>query len=213
MTGQAAASRRAAWATQDPLLLRYYDTEWGEPVTDERGVFERLSLEAFQAGLSWLTILRKREELRAAFAEFVPERVARFTDEDVTRLLANSRIIRNNLKIRATIKNAQATLRLQEREDSSLARLVWSYMPQQAPTPDTDSQVPSTSRESHELAKKLRGLGFTFVGPTTVFALMAAIGVTDAHLVGSPRRGCSGLWNIDGSRTSLPAPFAETAAG
>ncbi|MCW2288103.1 DNA-3-methyladenine glycosylase I [Leucobacter luti] len=210
MSVHAATPRRASWATQDPLLLEYYDTEWGEPVTDDRGVYERLSLEAFQTGLSWLTVLRKREAFREAFAGFDPERVARFTESDVARLLSDQRIIRNRLKIRATITNAQATIRMSEREGPSLARLVWSYMPVHSPAPVTDAQVPSTSRESRELATELRGLGFSFVGPTTVFALMAAIGVTDTHLVRSPRRGCSGLWNIDGTRSNVPAPFGST---
>lgn len=202
---------RAAWAAQDPLLTEYYDTEWGEPVTDDAGVFERLSLEAFQAGLSWLTILRKREAFREAFAGFDPVRVAAFDAADVERLLANPGIVRNARKVDATIANARATLRLAAADGPGLAELVWSYMPAASPTPQTDAEVPATSAESHALAKELKRRGFSFVGPTTVYALMTAIGIADAHLVGSHRRGCSGLWNRDGTRTKTPAPFLALA--
>ncbi|MBK0420049.1 DNA-3-methyladenine glycosylase I [Leucobacter sp. CSA1] len=190
---------RAAWATSDPLLTEYYDTEWGVPVRAEAGVFERLSLEAFQAGLSWLTVLRKRESFRAAFDGFDPEAVAAYGEPDVRRLLSDAGIIRNRRKIDATIANARATLRLRE-EGIGLSGLVWSYMPERSPAPLRDEEVPSTSAESVALAKDLKRRGFAFVGPTTVYALMTAIGIVDAHLVGSHRRGCSGLWNEDGSR-------------
>lgn len=189
---------RPAWAATDDLLRSYYDTEWGMPVTDERGVFERLSLEAFQSGLSWATILRKRPAFRAAFADFDPETVARFGDGDVTRLLGDAGIIRNRAKIEATIANAGATLRL--RDEGGLADLVWSYRPERTPVPTTPEEVPTSSAESVALAKELRRRGFRFVGPTTMFALMEAIGLVDTHLVGSHRRGCSGLWKADGSR-------------
>ncbi|WP_277050453.1 DNA-3-methyladenine glycosylase I [Ruania albidiflava] len=189
---------RPAWAATDELLRNYYDTEWGLPVTDERGVFERLSLEAFQSGLSWATILRKRPGFRAAFADFDPDTVAGFDEEDVTRLLADSGIIRNRAKIEATIANAGATVQL--RDDGGLADLVWSYRPERTPVPATPAEVPTTSAESAALAKELRRRGYHFVGPTTMFALMEAIGLVDTHLVGSHRRGCSGLWRADGSR-------------
>lgn len=189
---------RPAWAATDDLLRSYYDTEWGMPVTDERGVFERLSLEAFQSGLSWATILRKRPAFRAAFADFDPETVAAFDDGDVTRLLGDAGIIRNRAKIEATIANAGATLRL--RDEGGLADLVWSYRPERTPVPTTPEEVPTSSAESVALAKELRRRGFRFVGPTTMFALMEAIGLVDTHLVGSHRRGCSGLWLADGSR-------------
>lgn len=190
---------RASWATGDPLLLQYYDTEWGMPVTDEEGVFERLSLEAFQSGLSWLVVLRKREAFREAFEGFDPERVAVFGDRDVERLLADPGIIRNRRKIEATVANARATLLLRE-QGRDLAELVWSFMPERSPAPHTEAEVPSTSPESVALAKELKSRGFSFVGPTTVYALMTAIGIVDAHIVTSHRRGCSGLWNPDGSR-------------
>ncbi|WP_210418140.1 DNA-3-methyladenine glycosylase I [Ruania zhangjianzhongii] len=189
---------RPSWAATDDLLREYYDTEWGLPVTDERGVFERLSLEAFQSGLSWATILRKRPAFRAAFAEFDPDQVAAFGEADIDRLLADAGIVRNRAKVLATIANAQATLAL--RDDGGLAELVWSFQPERTPVPATPAEVPTTSAESVALAKELRRRGFRFVGPTTMFALMEAIGLMDTHLVGSHRRGCSGLWAADGTR-------------
>lgn len=183
---------RPAWASVDPLLREYYDTEWGMPVRDERGVFERLTLEAFQSGLSWVTILRKRPAFRTAFDGFDPEVVASYGDADVDRLLADPGIVRNRAKILATITNARATLEL--RPDGGLAELVWSFQPPSTPAPNTPAEVPSRSTESHALAKALRGRGFAFVGPTTMYALMEAIGVIDTHLVGSHRRGTSGVW-------------------
>lgn len=192
---------RASWALTDPLLTEYYDSEWGMPIRDEAGVFERLSLEAFQSGLSWLTILRKREAFRAAFQGFDPDTVAAFSEKDVERLLADEQIVRNRAKILATIANAQATLRLREEAASpGLVELVWSYMPLRSPAPVSDAEVPATSPESVALAKDLRQRGFRFVGPTTMYALMCAIGIVDCHLVTSHRRGCSGLWNADGWR-------------
>lgn len=191
---------RAAWATSDPLLLEYYDTEWGLPVWDEAGLFERISLEAFQSGLSWLTILRKREAFREAFAGFQPDAVAGFGDAEVAELLQNAEIIRNRSKILATIGNARATVRL--REQGGLAQLIWSYIPEVSPVPLSDAEVPSESPESAALAKRLKQEGFKYVGPTTAYALMGAIGMVDLHVRESHRRGCSGLWNIDGSRLS-----------
>lgn len=189
---------RPVWAATDDLLRDYYDLEWGLPVRDERGVFERLSLEAFQSGLSWATILRKRPAFRAAFADFDPEAVAAFGEADIDRLLADAGIVRNRAKVLATIANAQATLTL--RADGGLAKLVWSFQPERTPVPATPAEVPTTSPESVALAKELRRRGFRFVGPTTMFALMEAIGLVDTHLVGSHRRGCSGLWEADGTR-------------
>lgn len=185
---------RPAWAATDPLLQSYYDNEWGLPVRDERGVFERLSLEAFQSGLSWVTILRKRAAFRDAFDGFDPELVARYGDRDVDRLLADPRIVRNRAKISATIDNAAATLRLRDR--GGLAELVWSFRPVATPTPRSLAEVPSSSPESQALARELRRLGFRFVGPTTMFALMEAMGIVDTHLVGSHRRGSSGVWGL-----------------
>lgn len=192
---------RAAWASTDPLLQEYYDAEWGMPVTDEGGVFERLTLEAFQAGLSWLTILRRREAFRRAFAGFDVDKVAMFDAARIDELMADVGIIRNRRKIEAAVSNARATQRLRA-EGIDLARLVWSYQPQRSPCPTKDDEVPSTSTEAAALARELKLRGFTFVGPTMMYALMTAIGIVDAHLVMSHRRGCSGLWNVDGTRAA-----------
>lgn len=185
---------RPAWASVDPLLRAYYDTEWGMPVRDERGLFERLSLEAFQSGLSWATILRKRPAFREAFAGFDPELVAAFGEDDVERLLADPGIVRNRAKVLATVNNARATLRLREDPEGDLAALIWSFRPSQTPRPRTMAEVPTTSAESLALARALKRRGFAFVGPTTMYALLEAVGVLDTHLLGSHRRGTSGVW-------------------
>ena len=185
---------RPAWASVDPLLREYYDTEWGMPVRDERGLFERLSLEAFQSGLSWATILRKREAFRAAFAGFDPEAVAVFGDADRQRLLADAGIVRNRAKIDATIRNAAATVALRTHPEGDLARLIWSFRPVATPAPRTTRELPTQSAESVALSRALKRHGFTFVGPTTMFALMEAVGIVDTHLLGSHRRGTSGVW-------------------
>lgn len=183
---------RPLWAAHDPLLQAYYDTEWGMPVRTEQGLFERLSLEAFQSGLSWLIILRKRPAFRAAFADFDPDRVAAFDDDDVQRLLADAGIVRNRAKILATVQNARATIRL--RDGVGLPDLLWSHQPGETPRPTRIEDVPTRSPESLALSKALRREGFTFVGPTTMYALMEAVGMVDTHLVGSHRRGSSGVW-------------------
>ena len=185
---------RPAWAATDPLLREYYDTEWGMPVRDERGVFERVSLEAFQSGLSWATILRKRPAFRDAFAGFDPDAVAGFGEADVDRLLADARIVRNRAKVLATITNARATVRLRDTVDGGLAGLVWSYRPESTPRPHRFADIPTQSEQSVALAGDLKRRGFRFVGPTTMYALMEAIGIIDTHLVGSHRRGSSGVW-------------------
>jgi len=183
---------RPAWAAADPLLRDYYDSEWGLPVRDEQGLYERISLEAFQAGLSWATILRKRPAFRAAFADFHPETVAAFTDVDVERLMQDAGIVRNRLKIRAAITNARATLDL--RDDGGLVDFVWAYRPDATPEPTALDQIPTSSPESTALSMALRKRGFVFVGPTTMYALMEAIGMVDTHLLDSHRRGTSGVW-------------------
>ncbi|MET3904037.1 DNA-3-methyladenine glycosylase I [Paenarthrobacter sp. 4246] len=183
---------RPLWAASDPLMQAYYDHEWGMPVRDEQGMYERISLEAFQAGLSWATILRKREAFRAAFLDFHPESVAAFTDEDVERLMLDAGIVRNRLKIRAAITNAKATIAL--RDEGGLVDFVWSFQPQTTPAPRTYADIPTTSPESVALSKALRKKGFAFVGPTTMYALMEAIGMIDTHLLDSHRRGSSGVW-------------------
>ncbi|MET4541606.1 DNA-3-methyladenine glycosylase I [Arthrobacter bambusae] len=183
---------RPLWAASDPLMQAYYDHEWGMPVRDEQGMYERISLEAFQAGLSWATILRKREAFRSAFLDFHPESVAAFTDEDVERLMQDAGIVRNRLKIRAAITNAKATIAL--RGEGGLVDFVWSFQPRTTPAPRTYADIPTTSPESIALSKALRKKGFAFVGPTTMYALMEAIGIIDTHLVDSHRRGSSGVW-------------------
>jgi DNA-3-methyladenine glycosylase I len=155
-------------------------------------LFERLTLEAFQSGLSWVTILRKRPAFRAAFDGFDPDAVAGYGDADVARLMADAGIVRNLRKIEATITNARATVAL--RDEGGLVDLVWSFRPERTPAPTSYAEVPTTSPESAALAKALRGKGFVFVGPTTMFALMEAVGIVDTHLVDSHRRGSSGVW-------------------
>lgn len=184
---------RPAWASADPLLRDYYDTEWGVPVREEPALFERLSLEAFQAGLSWATILRKRPAFRAAFDGFDPDRVSRYGEADVERLMADAGIVRNRAKILATIANARATVAL--REEGGLVDFIWSFRPTRTPAPRTLAEIPTKSDESVALSRALRKAGFTFVGPTTMYALMEAIGMVDTHLVDSHRRGASGIWS------------------
>lgn len=183
---------RPLWASSDPLMQAYYDHEWGMPVRDEQGMYERISLEAFQAGLSWATILRKRDAFRKAFLHFHPESVAAFTEADVERLMLDAGIVRNRLKINAAITNAKATIAL--REEGGLVEFVWSFQPESTPAPSSMADIPTTSPESIALSKALRTKGFAFVGPTTMYALMEAVGIIDTHLVDSHRRGTSGVW-------------------
>ena len=173
---------RCAWAgiENDIPYQRYHDDEWGRPVTGEAELFERLSLEAFQSGLSWLTILRKREAFREAFAHFDPEAVAAFDDADVARLLADAAIVRNRLKINATIGNARALLALPPWV--SLGSIIAAHAPA-APRPAT-APVPAQTAESAQLAKALKKHGFSFVGPTTAYAMMQAVGVVNDHQPG-----------------------------
>lgn len=195
---------RPAWASVHADLREYYDTEWGMPIRTEQGVFERLSLEGFQSGLSWATILRRRDGFRRAFAGFDPDVIAAFDEADVDRLLQDEGIIRHRGKITATISNARAAIALRDISGlgadgglpvgSTLAELVWSYRPAQTPRPSTPAEVPTSSDESRALTKELKRRGFRFVGPTTMFALMEAIGIIDTHLLGSHRRGSSGVW-------------------
>lgn len=163
---------RPAWAETTALMRDYYDHEWGFPVRDARGVYERVTLEAFQSGLSWATVLRKRPAFRTAFDGFDPDAVARYTDADVERLLADAGIIRNRRKIEAAIANARATVALRD-QGEDLAALVWSFQPD-----DPASHAGATTcPESVACARALKKAGFVFVGPTTVFALMQAIGI------------------------------------
>ena len=169
------------WPATDPLYVAYHDEEWGRPVTDERGLYERFCLEGFQSGLSWLTILRKRENFRRAFADFDPDAVARFGERDVTRLLADAGIVRHRGKIEATIANARGVLELRE-AGTPLPELVWSFAPEKYSTPRTTADWFAQTAESQALSKRLKGAGFRFVGPTTVWASMQACGVVNDHL-------------------------------
>ncbi|MGF1648398.1 MAG: DNA-3-methyladenine glycosylase I [Kineosporiaceae bacterium] len=179
-------SGRCPWAVGADYVA-YHDTEWGRPVHGETPLFERLSLEAFQSGLSWLTILRKRDGFRRAFAGFAPEVVAGFGAAEVDRLLQDAGIVRNRAKIEAVVANAAAVLRLRER--GGLDSLVWSYVPAvPLPPPTTLADVPAVTAESRALAAALRREGFRFVGPTTAYAAMQACGLVDDHLIGCPAR-------------------------
>src|SRR5581483_2795011 len=174
---------RCRWALSAPEYVAYHDGEWGVPLTDDDGLYERLCLEAFQSGLSWLTILRKREGFRAAFAGFRIDRVARFDERDVDRLLGDAGIVRNRAKIEAAIANARAAAALAE-EGESLSGLVWSYRPERRRAPRSLAEVPAQTTESAALARELKRRGFRFLGPTTVYAAMQACGVVDDHVVG-----------------------------
>jgi len=176
---------RCPWALGAADYLTYHDQEWGQPVRSDAGIFERLSLEAFQSGLSWLTILRKRENFRAAFGGFDPEAVAGFGPADEARLLADTGIVRNRAKIRAVIGNARAALDV----PGGLAALVWRYAQAPGPAPVTLADVPASTPASRACARELRTLGFSFVGPVTVYAALQACGVVDDHLVSCFRRG------------------------
>jgi DNA-3-methyladenine glycosylase I len=172
----------------DPLYERYHDEEWGVPVREEHAVYERITLEAFQSGLAWITILRKREGFRTAFAGFDPEVVAAYGDADVARLMADAAIVRNRAKVEAAIANARAVLGLRE-QGIDLGELVWSFAPEAAGDGAAELHtVPATTAESRALARRLKQLGFRFVGPTTAYASMQAIGVVNDHLSWCPCR-------------------------
>jgi DNA-3-methyladenine glycosylase I len=185
---------RCSWAMGRPgpdfdLYRDYHDEEWGRPLRGRVSLFERMSLEAFQSGLSWLTILRKRENFRRAFSGFDIGKVARYTDADVQRLMADVGIVRNRAKIEATIANARAVADLDSSED--LSDLLWSFAPPTRPRPADESEIPSATAESKAMAQELKRRGFRFVGPTTAYALMQATGMVDDHVrdcwVPSPR--------------------------
>ena len=205
---------RPTWAATDLLLRDYYDTEWGSPVTSEQGVFERLVLESFQSGLSWSTILKKREAFRTAFASFVPEAVAAFTDQDRERLMQDAGIVRNKRKIDAAITNARAVIALRGALDTEadahhagrreaplthllrprqsyprhLGELVWLYQPSHQPLPRCTQEVPVQTEESRALSLELKRRGFVFIGPVTALALMSAIGIANTDIIGTWKR-------------------------
>jgi len=204
---------RCGWVGADPEYERYHDEEWGYPLHGDRELFEKLSLEAFQSGLSWITILKRRDAFRAAFADFSPDILAQFTDDDVGQLMNNSGIIRNRAKILATIANARITTRLVENDAGALNRLIWSFSPDghhepRRSRPARLAELPSQTPQSAALSDALRKLGYRFVGPTTSYALMQSAGLVDDHL--------SGCWRIEAdssttTRSSSPAPAAAPA--
>lgn len=179
--------KRCTWAGTDPLYVAYHDEEWGVPVHDDRVLFEFLVLEGAQAGLSWITILRKREAYRRAFDRFDARKVARYDERKVEALLADAGIVRNRAKIEAAIRNARAALDL----PSGLAELVWAHAPDAAarPVPQTLEEVPAATAESKALSRELKRHGFAFTGPVTVYSTMQACGLVDDHLAGCFRRG------------------------
>lgn len=206
---------RPSWAATDPLLRGYYDTEWGKPVTSEQGVFERLVLESFQSGLSWSTILKKRKAFRNAFASFIPEAVAAFTDKDRERLMRDAGIVRNRRKIDAAISNARAAialraalaaevdahragrmgeaplthlLRPRQPYPRHLGEHVWLYQPSRQPRPERAGDVPTQTEESRALSLELKRRGFVFVGPVTALSLMSAIGIVNTDILGTWKR-------------------------
>jgi DNA-3-methyladenine glycosylase I len=168
---------RCPWGN-DPAMIAYHDTEWGKELRGDRELFERMSLEAFQSGLSWAIILRKRDRFREVFADFEPETVASFGDADIERLLQDAGIVRNRMKIEATISNARTLLAL----DEPFSDLLWSFAPPAGPAPTSYAQVPATTPESTAMAKVLKKRGFRFFGPTTAYALMQATGMVNDHL-------------------------------
>jgi DNA-3-methyladenine glycosylase I len=171
---------RCFWGGSTPDYVDYHDAEWGRPVRGDDALFERMSLEAFQSGLSWITILRKRPAFRAAFAGFAIDKVATFSEADAARLMADPGIVRNRMKVDATLHNARVAADL----PGGLAALLWSFAPGARPRPATRADVPATTPESKALAKELKRRGFRFVGPTTAYALMQATGMVDDHLAG-----------------------------
>jgi DNA-3-methyladenine glycosylase I len=198
--------KRCSWATSTPDYVAYHDDEWGRPVIDDLRLYEKICLEGFQSGLSWLTILRKREAFRRAFAEFAPAAVARFGVRDVDRLLADAGIVRHRGKIEATIANARATLLAQE-SFGSLAALVWSFEPprRKRAVPRRLGDIAAKTPESTALSKALSKLGFRFVGPTTAYAAMQSLGLVNDHL-----SGCHARAACEHSRRALDLPKLPT---
>ena len=177
--------RRCPWADTTDDYRAYHDLEWGRPVHGDVALYERISLEAFQSGLSWLTILRKRPAFREAFAGFDPEAVAQFDTDDIERLMGDPGIVRNRRKIEATVQNARALLALRA-DGESLDALVWAHAPARRPRPRALADVPSSTPESTALSRALKARGFVFVGPTTMYAAMQACGLVDDHLADCP---------------------------
>jgi DNA-3-methyladenine glycosylase I len=196
---------RCPWGASSPEYITYHDGEWGRPVGDDNRIFEKLCLEGFQSGLSWLTILRKREAFRAAFSGFDPDAVAAFGPKDVDRLLGDAGIVRHRQKIEATIANARATVKLHQ-TGVSLAGILWRHEPARLRTRRSGSDVPSTTRESVELSAVLRGHGFRFVGPTTAYSAMQSLGVVNDHV-----RACHAWASCRAEREAFAPPGATVS--
>ena len=177
---------RCGWCGTDPEYQRYHDEEWGRPVRDDYALFEKLCLEGFQAGLSWITILKKRDRFREVFHSFDPEKIAGMTNEDISRLMLDAGIIRNKLKIEATISNAQAWLKIMESGNNSFANFIWATVDgtTKINQPKTKTEVPSKTKEAEILSKRLKKAGFRFVGPTICYAFMQSMGLVNDHIKG-----------------------------
>ena len=188
------------WAVAPPENRRYHDEEWGVPVVDDVAILEKLCLEGFQSGLSWLTILRKRDAFRRAFRGFAPDAVAAFGARDIERLLADASIVRHRGKIEAAVANARA-VREMHAGGESLAALVWRHEPHAGSAPRTVAELPASTQESTALSKELRRRGFRFVGPTTAYAAMQSLGLVNDHLAGCPARA-----RVDALRAALVRP-------
>ena len=178
--------KRCAWCVGDELYEQYHDLEWGRPMKDERAIFEKLCLEGFQAGLSWLTILKKREAFRQAFRGFEPQMVAKFTARDVQRLMKDESIVRNRAKIESAINNARVLCAMHDKGES-LSKLVWGYASTRTPAPRSLAQLKAVTPQSVALSKELKKRGFSFVGPTTMYAAMQSLGLVNDHVVGCHR--------------------------
>ena len=176
--------KRCRWPKQDQIYIDYHDTEWGVKLVGENELFEQLALEAFQAGLSWITILKRREGFRKAFHNFNIRKVAKMREKDIERLMQDESIIRNRAKINATVRNARLILEL----GKPISPLIWAHAPKRTTTPATSFEFKATTAESEALSKTLRGLGFSFVGPTTMYAMMQSIGMVNDHAPGCFRR-------------------------
>ena len=201
--------RRPSWVGTNKLLIDYYDNEWGDPVTDEQTLFELLSLLTFQAGLRWSSVLRRREELRGALAGFDPAELATWGEEHLEALVNNPKVIRNRRKLSAVLQNAAATLRL--RPLGGLVATVWEHQPETCVEFSASGELPDSTEESAQLAKTLRGHGFTGVGPKSCFALMQSAGLVDANPPEAFKYRSSGLWDVAGNRVRSPLALAAAS--
>ena len=195
--------RRCWWCGEDPLYVSYHDHEWGRPVDEDRRLFEKVCLEGFQAGLSWITILRKRESFRSAFDDFDFYKVAKYRSSKVNHLLSDAGIVRHRGKIESTINNARRAAKMVD-DFGSLARFFWQFEPQQTRVPRNRAQIAAQTAESKALSKELKRLGWTFVGPTTCYALMQAMGMVNDHL-----RSCDTWLTVDSARQEFERPSMD----